>query len=1852
MKPQRKIIIALVLCCYLSFPLSLLAQLENTMPAAMFAKPTMTCNNGQAQLCVTLQMAGNPTWNFWEFGISSSFNQQAITNPVYHPISFLDTTCYNYVVIDTCEQGISMTSNDNHFEISFTGNDCSSVIENCEYHVLNAVPIDIGRICFDVVNPNQDIHLYIDDLESFFVINDLSVPFITFDLHFIPATMSNEGAPTAAFTTNPAATNPTQDTLYVCRNQVVTFNNTSGNSNVFQWDFGDNSQTTATNPTHSYAQAGTYTVQMVANNVITNTLPCQIDAVDDYVQQTPNLLINVLQNDFFNGICSVEIITPPIYGTATVTAIGDILYNNENMPISEKIVYAIQCLDTTCSDTATIYIQSPCPPFVATTTPICDPATGGYLIILTVGGGIPSCNGFGVYTASCPEIIANGSLLISGENAITAIFTNEDGLPFPPNSPPFICTISDGLANIDISMSFPTSACSNDPLPPPTTFTPTAASSTNAPQLARQEHTNSQLDTDYCGANSATMVIVVLDGIIPSLNCYSPICANTYQTYNATTSCNNYNWSVEGGSIVSNSNDSIVVYWDGSTTQGLIHLEIYNCSEELCSGSMDFPIPVIAPNAPIEGDTMVCSNEIVTYTTPHYSGSEYHWTIIPSNAGQIRAGGDINSNFITIEWQQSAQLRVQYAHSLLPCSDSSQININVAPAFQVATNGSFCNNQVANISVYVPNTQAHIVQYWGGTLLEYLTHPEQTSYFLQPNSDTDSLSLTAYLVDNNIYCNDSASITLPLLPNPPAPTAIVGSTVICPDIAYTYSVNGVIPNANLEWNIVNGQILQNGTDNTVVVKFYANSTEHHLSAHQEVAGCTSDDIVFSPTLLTDNNLQIIGLSDVCANSTKNYITNLNLPTNSNSIWSITPPEAGNILSGQNTNTVAISWNALNIPAELSLSYCNYTVSLPINIHQLPTVNIEQTIPLCSNSNTTLNATDGFSDYLWSTNSISATIDINEAGIYSVSVTDSNGCIGVDAIEVGAYPAPIANISTIDHNIICINDPHNVVMYSLLGDNYQYNWIKNGIPTGFTADMLVHIPDINEITTTYQMEITHAITGCRQLSNAFSIIQSICDSNGDPYPTCPPETNDTLVIVCTIPINANAIMTIVDPCANPITVNNFSSGDAAYYKWSFGDQTPDITTFSPDDNPTHNYELPGFYKIWLKAYYENQTPQPDYCALSTYHTINIPFHVDFYAQNGCLGSEILFTDYSVHSHLTTITSYFWDFGDGTTANEINPTHIYTNSGIYNVTLTIGNDTCYQSISKPIVIYSPTSIALNDPLNVCDGSRLQLNMPDNIIAAWYDFGDGNQATGTDVGYQYTQTGNHVIQISANDSNGCTTNISTNVNVLPLPDVSIDIAQNNWCNGDSALLAVQSANITAYLWDDGSIDSTRWVDTTGIYSVSVTDTNGCVASISTEPIIFHPLPVIEVLPNETSLYLCPNNSLNISLVHYEGNFYDWSNGTNDNQIVVNSVGAYTVTVTDIYNNCSAVSEPIIVQAGTLPQAPIIIATDLMICAGETTTFTAMHNSLSNFIWSNGSTTPSITVYNGGDYTVSVTNEQNCTNTKTQTLYVVALPNINTFPTGCYTVCDNTELVINNNTATLEWYYNGTPIINNGNSNTITLSEAGDYSLHAYNALGCEVFSDTLSIELVTCHDPLAVELLSFQGELLLNGNELYWISANEINSDYFSLQHSYNGQDYVTINTQNASHNSNTVRKYTYLDQQTISGWHYYRLLETDINGKSAVVGQLALYRTSDSHSNTLKIFPNPTNAVTQLQYTAKEAGIVQCRLLDISGRLLLQKDYATTAGNNLLQIDLQAYSSGMYWVEVLAKDGIIVGRLIKQ
>lgn len=173
------------------------------------------------------------------------------------------------------------------------------------------------------------------------------------------------------------------------------------------------------------------------------------------------------------------------------------------------------------------------------------------------------------------------------------------------------------------------------------------------------------------------------------------------------------------------------------------------------------------------------------------------------------------------------------------------------------------------------------------------------------------------------------------------------------------------------------------------------------------------------------------------------------------------------------------------------------------------------------------------------------------------------------------------------------------------------------------------------------------------------------------------------------------------------------------------------------------------------------------------------------------------------------------------------------------------------------------------------------------------------------------------------------------------------------------------------------------------------------------------------------------------------------------------------------------------------------------------------------------------------------------------------------------------------------------------------------------------------------LPVSLLSFTGKNNISTNELNWQTASENNNHHFDIESSSNGKVFEKIGRVEGAGNSSTTKTYKFIDGSPLAGTSYYRLKQTDIDGRFTYSKIINIKRET---GNLVSIYPNPASNVVNLQTNGKYLGSTG-QLFSIQGKLL--KNILIT--KNVQQINIKELPRNTYLIKL--KDGATI-KLVKE
>jgi hypothetical protein len=224
--------------------------------------------------------------------------------------------------------------------------------------------------------------------------------------------------------------------------------------------------------------------------------------------------------------------------------------------------------------------------------------------------------------------------------------------------------------------------------------------------------------------------------------------------------------------------------------------------------------------------------------------------------------------------------------------------------------------------------------------------------------------------------------------------------------------------------------------------------------------------------------------------------------------------------------------------------------------------------------------------------------------------------------------------------------------------------------------------------------------------------------------------------------------------------------------------------------------------------------------------------------------------------------------------------------------------------------------------------------------------------------------------------------------------------------------------------------------------------------------------------------------------------------------------------------------------------------------------------------------------------------------------------------------------------------------NTNSITVhvgADPGDVTVTVTNACGKASDIQTVAVnEECGTIVVLPVKLISFEGAASKEGIALSWTTASEKNNDHFEVQRSPDGRGFETVGTVKGNGSSTSLHDYNFVDKAAANGLNYYRLRQVDFNSDFEYSKVIAI-NAKGSKTGDVTLYPNPTaDGDFNIRMTpAKEA--VTIKIMDISGKVLLDKQVTDTAELNINGKAL-GMKAGLYLVSIKTGNSATVEKLL--
>jgi len=588
--------------------------------------------------------------------------------------------------------------------------------------------------------------------------------------------------------------------------------------------------------------------------------------------------------------------------------------------------------------------------------------------------------------------------------------------------------------------------------------------------------------------------------------------------------------------------------------------------------------------------------------------------------------------------------------------------------------------------------------------------------------------------------------------------------------------------------------------------------------------------------------------------------------------------------------------------------CQSTDKVVVNVNPNPTAFAGNDSDLCLNSSITLSGTGG-GLYLWMPGGITEsrfTVTPLVTTDYTVTVTDTNGCVDSDVVRIVVNPNPAADAGP--DKAICLNALTTLTASG--GSDYSWspgngsgsnNTVSPALTTVYTVTVtnaaLCVATDTVRVTV-YPNPVAVAGPDTSVCQNSMALLTGSGASNVRWMPgnlvttgisVTPLTTTDyTLTVTDTNGCSSiDWVRVVVNP--NPVAafsrqpvicegeimkLNNLSriTSGTMQYTWDFGNG------FQSDlIEPNYSYPAAGPYSIQLTVVSDSG------CRDTIIHTVRVnpvPMAA-FSVPDVCEMESASFTNQSTISQPVPM-HYKWNFGNGMTDSVMHPRVQFTQAGNRPVKLVVKASGCVDSVTHsfqvnpvPTAMFSGISVCANSPVIFSNTSAIS----SGAISGWqWDFGDSSISALRNPAHLFAASGSYPVSLIARSNAGCmdTTQATVYVNPKPVPDFSV----NNVCEGSPAIFTERSTlsrgNMVRWIWNFGDATFSiarhpvKKYSAPGTYDVSLTvvSDSGCSDTL-TRPaalrvyalpeVAFHATPdrVVDLFPHVEFTNLSSGNN-----------------------------------------------------------------------------------------------------------------------------------------------------------------------------------------------------------------------------------------------------------------------------------------------------------------------------------------------------------------------------------------------------------
>ena len=367
-------------------------------------------------------------------------------------------------------------------------------------------------------------------------------------------------------------------------------------------------------------------------------------------------------------------------------------------------------------------------------------------------------------------------------------------------------------------------------------------------------------------------------------------------------------------------------------------------------------------------ETAICQGESTQLSVTAIPNVTYQW---------IKDGQVLANQTTTLTVTQAGAYKVAVNNSTLACSDTSlvlNIQVNALPTVSAGNTQTICGGTPVTFTAT------------GATIYDWNTGTTGATLTVNTGTSTSTSTYTVTGTDALTSCSNTAQVSVVVLG---LPTVDAGTNLtVCESDTIALTATGAL---SYSWNnnVVNGVDFVQTADTVTytIIGIDANNCSN------------SDSLVVVVNPLP--NVSAGSAIEVCADAIPVNLVATSTDASISFMWNT---------GAQTPNTQVSTAGIYTVTASNSFG-CSKNASVEVILNALPVVNIQGASQVCSNDlplTLSAQATTTGTNYLWSNQQTTSTIQVSSTGSYSLTFTDENNCVGKDTLIVTVNNAPNVN----------------------------------------------------------------------------------------------------------------------------------------------------------------------------------------------------------------------------------------------------------------------------------------------------------------------------------------------------------------------------------------------------------------------------------------------------------------------------------------------------------------------------------------------------------------------------------------------------------------------------------------------------------------------------------------------------------------------------------------------------------------------------------------------------------------------------------------------------------------------------